>query len=153
MWELDHKEGWVPKNCCFWIVVLEKTLESSLDRRSSNQSILKEISPEYSLEGLMPKLKLQYFGHLMQRVKSLKRPRCWERLNAKRREQQRVPWLDGSPDSMNMNLNKLHEILKDRGAWCAAVHGVTKSRTWLSNWTRAAACPSQEQSATFNPHS
>ena len=135
MWELDHKEGWVPKNCCFWIVVLEKTFESSLDRRRWNQSIVKEINSDYSLKGLMLKLKLQYFGHLMRRASSLKRPWCWERLKAKRREQQRVPWLDGSPDSMNMNLSKLHEILKDRGAWCAAVHGVVKSQTCLSDWT------------------
>ena len=135
MWELDHKEGWVPKNCCFWIVVLEKTFESSLDRRRWNQSIVKEINSDYSLKGLMLKLKLQYFGHLMRRANSLKRPWCWERLKAKRREQQRVPWLDGSPDSMNMNLSKLHEILKDRGAWCAAVHGVVKSQTCLSDWT------------------
>ena len=135
MWELDHKEGWVPKNCCFWIVVLEKTFESSLDRRRWNQSIVKEINSDYSLKGLMLKLKLQYFGHLMRRANSLKRPWCWERLKAKRREQQRVPWLDGSPDSMNMNLSKLHEILKDRGAWCAEVHGVVKSQTCLSDWT------------------
>ena len=135
MWELDHKEGWVPKNCCFWIVVLEKTFESSLDRRRWNQSIVKEINSDYSLKGLMLKLKLQYFGHLMRKANSLKRPWCWERLKAKRREQQRVPWLDGSPDSMNMNLSKLHEILKDRGAWCAAVHRVVKSQTCLSDWT------------------
>jgi len=82
MWELDYKESWALKNCCFWTVVLEKTRESPLDARRSNQPILKEISPEYSLEGLMLKLKLQYFGHLMQKLTHLKRPWCWERLKA-----------------------------------------------------------------------
>ena len=82
MWELDYKESWALKNCFFWTVVLEKTLESPLDARRSSQSILKEISPEYSLEGLMLKLKLQYFGHLMQKLTHLKRPWCWERLKA-----------------------------------------------------------------------
>ena len=82
MWELDYKENWAPKNSCFWTVVLEKTLECSLDERRSNQPILKEISPEYSFERLMLKLKPQYFGHLMQRADSLKRTWCWERLRA-----------------------------------------------------------------------
>ena len=82
MWELDYKESWPPKNLCFWTVVLEETLESLLSRRRSNQSIIKEISPNYSPEGLMLKLKLQYFGHLMRRTDSLKRPWCWERLKA-----------------------------------------------------------------------
>ena len=81
MWELDHKERWVPKNWCFWTVVLEKTLESPLDSKEI-QPILKEISPEYSLEGLMLKLTLQYFGHLMQELTHWKRPWCWERLKA-----------------------------------------------------------------------
>ena len=80
MWELDHKEGWALKNWCFWIVVLEKILESPWTARRSNQSILKEINPEYSLEGLMLKLKLQYFGHLMRWANSLERPWHWERL-------------------------------------------------------------------------
>ena len=81
MWELDHKEGWTLKNWCFWTVVLEKTLESPLDsRRSNDQSILEEINPEYSLERLMLKMKLQYFGHLMWEPTHWKRPWCWERL-------------------------------------------------------------------------
>ena len=84
MGELDYKESWVPKTWCFWTVVLEKTLEGSLDCKEINQSILKEISPEYSLERLMLKLKFQYFGHLMGRMDSLKRPWCWERLRAGR---------------------------------------------------------------------
>ena len=80
MWELDHKESWALKNWCFWTVVLEKTLRVAWTERRSNQSILKEISPEYSVEGLMLKLKLQYFGYLMQRTDSLEKPWCWERL-------------------------------------------------------------------------
>ena len=84
MWELDNKESWEPKNWCFWTVVLEKTLRVPWTVRRSNQSILKEISPEYSLEGLMLKLKLQYFGHLMWKTDSLKRPWWWERLKAVR---------------------------------------------------------------------
>ena len=82
MWELDCKENWVPKNWCFWIVMLEKTLRVPWTARISNQSILKEISPEFSLEGLMLKLKLQYFGHLMQRTDSLEKIWCWERLKS-----------------------------------------------------------------------
>ena len=82
MWELDYKETWAPKNWCFWTMVLEKTLESPWTSRRSNQSILKDISPEYALERLMLKLKLQYFDHLMWRTDSLQRPWCWERLKA-----------------------------------------------------------------------
>ena len=85
MWELDYKESWVPKNWCFWTVVLEKTLESPLDCKRSNQSVLKEISPEYSLEGLMLKLKLQFFGHLMQRTDSLKKTLMLGKTEGKRR--------------------------------------------------------------------
>ena len=96
----------------------------------SNQSILKEISPEYSLEGLMLKLKLQYFGHLMQRADSLEKTLMMGKMKGKRRRGwQRMRWLDSISDSMNMNLNKLQEVVEDRGAWCAAVHGVLKSWT------------------------
>ena len=91
----------------------------------SNQSILKEINPEYSLEGLMLKLKLQYFGHLMQRVDSLEKTLMLGKTEGKRRKGQwRMRWLDSMKDSMNMNLSKLQEIVKDREAWCAAVHGL-----------------------------
>ena len=138
MWELDYKESWAPKNWCFWNVVLEKTLESSWTAKRTNQSILKEISPEYSLEGLMVKLKLQYFGHLMQRNDSFEQTLMLRKIEGGRRRGgwQRMRWLASITDSMNMSLSKLWELVMDREVMHDVAHGVAKSQIQLSDWTK-----------------
>ena len=134
----DRKEGWTLKNWFFWIVVLEKILLRVPWPARSNQAILREINPEYSLEGLILKLKLQYFGHLMQIDNSLEKTLMLGQIEGRRRRRwQRMRWLDAITDSMDMNLGKLQEMVRNREAWHVAVHGITKNQTWLSDWTTA----------------
>jgi len=136
MWELNHKEGWALKNWCFKLWCWRRFLRIPWTARRSNYLILKEINPKCSSEGLRLKLKLQYFCQLMWRVDLFERTLMLRKTEGNRRRGwQRMKWLDSITDSMDINLSKLWETVEDRKTWLAIVSGVTKSQTWLNNWT------------------
>ena len=153
MWQLHHKEWWVKKNWWFWTVAFYKTLESPLDCKEIHLFILKEINPEYSLEGLLLKLNLQYFGPTdVKNWLIRKDPVTGQDWRQEERGWQRMRWLDGITNSMDMSFPKLQDLVKNSNPWRAAVHRVAKSQTWLRDWTELSMAPPIRTTPRF-PHS